>query len=189
MRAVLRATVATAAFMLASAAFAAGSPQVRVTTNLGAFVIQLDPVRAPLTVENFMQYVKAGFYSGTIFHRVVPGFVVQGGGYTVDLKEKPAEHNVVNESGNGLTNLRGTVGMARTADPHSANTQFYVNLANNLELDPRPTRWGYAVFGKVVDGMDVVDQIGNSSTHAAGPFDRSVPVDPVIIQKIEVVSE
>ena len=159
-------------------------PRVRVETTLGDFVIELDRVRAPLTVENFLKYVTAGHYAGTIFHRVVGGFVAQAGGYTVDLEEKPTEGSVFNESGNGLSNLRGTVGMARGNDPHSGTSQFYVNLADNLDLNPRPTRWGYTVFGRVVEGMDVVDEIGDSPTGPSGPFNRSVPVIPIEIENV-----
>ena len=160
-------------------------PRVRVETNVGNFVIRLDRIRAPLTVENFLQYVAEGHYNGTIFHRVIPGFVAQGGGYTQDFQLRPAERTVVNESGNGLGNIRGTVGMARPSDPHSADAQFYINLADNSEsLNPRPSRWGYAVFGEVVEGMDVVDKIGNTATGAAGPFDRNVPVETIVINRI-----
>ncbi len=165
----------------------ATSPRVRVYTTAGSFVIELDPIRSPITVATFLKLVDSGFYEGTIFHRVVQGFIAQGGGYTEDLKLKPVEGNVVNESGNGLSNLRGTVGLARSNDPHSATTQFYVNLADNVDLDPRPTRWGYAVFGKVVEGMDVVDDIGHRPTGGGGPFDRNVPVEPIVIQRIERV--
>jgi cyclophilin family peptidyl-prolyl cis-trans isomerase len=189
MRALFRHTIALGALLLTSASLAAGNPQVRVTTNVGSFVIELDPVRAPMTVANFLKYVDDGFYSGTIFHRVVAGFIAQGGGYTQDYQLKPTTETVPNESGNGLSNLRGTVGVARTNEPHSGTSQFYINLADNLELDPRPTRWGYAVFGKVVEGMDVVDDIGHRPTGAGGPFDRSVPVDPVIIEKVERLLE
>lgn len=171
-----------------AAAHAQGSParpQVRVTTNLGSFVIELDAVRAPLTVEAFLKYVDEGFYSNTLIHRVAAGFVIQGGGYTPDFEEKPTGPPVFNESGNGLTNLRGTVGLARTNDPHSGTSQFYVNLVDNADLNPRPTRWGYAVFGTVVEGMDTVDRIGDVATGPAGPFDRSVPVEPIIIQSVE----
>jgi cyclophilin family peptidyl-prolyl cis-trans isomerase len=180
-----------ATLLLISAPLSAGaaSPQVRVTTNVGSFVIELDELRAPLTVANFLKYVDAGFYAGTVFHRVISGFVAQGGGYTADYELKPTTGNVPNESGNGLSNLRGTVGLARTSEPHSGTSQFYINLADNLELDPRPTRWGYAVFGKVVEGMDVVDDIGHRPTGAAGPFDRDVPVSPVVIQKVERLPE
>jgi cyclophilin family peptidyl-prolyl cis-trans isomerase len=163
------------------------APRVRVVTNAGNFVIELDRARAPLTVEAFLGYVNDGFYAGTIFHRVVAGFIVQGGGFTQDLEQKPVTKNVFNESGNGLSNLRGTVGYARSADPHSATSQFYINLADNLDLNPRPTRWGYAVFGKVVEGMEIVDEIGSRPTGAKGPFDRSVPVDPVIIERMELL--
>lgn len=167
----------------------AAAQKVRVETNVGSFVIQLFPDRSPLTVEHFLSYVKEGHYEGTIFHRIVHGFVAQGGGYTVDLVEKPTERGVVNESGNGLSNLRGTVGMARTAEPHSATSQFYINLADNLDLNPRPTRWGYAVFGTVVEGMDVVDEIGHRPTGAGGPFQRDVPVDPIEILRVELIEE
>jgi cyclophilin family peptidyl-prolyl cis-trans isomerase len=159
-------------------------PRVRVETNLGDFVIELDRIRAPLTVEHFLNYVTEGHYPGTIFHRVVGGFVVQAGGYTVDLSEKPAERTVFNESGNGLSNIRGSVGLARSGDPHSGTSQFYVNLANNLDLNPRPTRWGYAVFGTVVEGMEIIDEIGDKPTGPSGIFERNVPVVPIEIENI-----
>jgi cyclophilin family peptidyl-prolyl cis-trans isomerase len=162
-----------------------GHPQVRVTTNLGSFVIELDAVRAPLTVEAFLGYVDQGFYSNTLIHRVAAGFVVQGGGYTPDFEEKPTGPPVFNESGNGLTNLRGTVGLARANEPHTGTSQFYINLVDNPDLNPRPTRWGYAVFGTVISGLETVDRIGDVATGAAGPFDRNVPAEPIIIQSIE----
>jgi cyclophilin family peptidyl-prolyl cis-trans isomerase len=162
-----------------------GHPQVRVTTNLGSFIIELDAVRAPLTVEAFLGYVDQGFYANTLIHRVAVGFVVQGGGYTPDFAEKPTGPPVFNESGNGLTNLRGTVGLARSNDPHTGTSQFYINLADNADLNPRPTRWGYAVFGAVVAGMETIDRIGDVATDAAGPFDRNVPVEPIVIESIE----
>jgi len=164
-------------------------PRVRVETSVGDFVIELDPGRAPLTTEAFLTNVTTGFYSGTVFHRVVSGFIAQGGGYTTDLQLKPTDNSVINESGNGLSNLRGTVGMARTAEPHSATTQFYVNLADNLDLNPRPTRWGYTVFGTVVEGMDVVDEIGHAPTGAGGEFERSVPVNPILIENVTLLIE
>jgi len=182
---ILASTLAALGFLPAGA----HAQKVRVETNLGSFVIQLHPDRAPLTVENFLSYVDEGHYEGTIFHRVVHGFVAQGGGYTEDLEEKPAERRVVNESGNGLSNLRGTVGMARTNEPHSATSQFYINLADNLDLNPRPTRWGYTVFGTVVEGMDVVDEIGHRPTGPGGPFQRDVPLEPIVIQKVERIEE
>jgi cyclophilin family peptidyl-prolyl cis-trans isomerase len=163
------------------------APRVRVDTTVGAFVIELDRGRAPLTVAAFLENVAKGHYAGTIFHRVVQGFVAQAGGYTADLQLKPTTGTVVNESGNGLSNMRGTVGLARTNEPHSGTTQFYVNLADNLDLNPRPTRWGYAVFGRVVEGMEIVDEIGHVATGAGGPFDRSVPVEPITIESIELL--
>jgi cyclophilin family peptidyl-prolyl cis-trans isomerase len=167
----------------------AGMPRVRVMTTAGNFVIELDPNRAPRTVEAFLGYVKTGFYNGVIFHRVVAGFIAQAGGYTADMNPKPVTENVVNESGNGLSNLRGTVGFARSNEPHSGTSQFYVNLADNVDLNPRPTRWGYAVFGKVVEGMEVVDDIGHRPTAGGGPFDRNVPVEPIVIERIEIIPE
>ena len=161
--------------------------RVRVFTTAGSFVIELDRGRAPLTVDAFLGYVASGFYNGTIFHRVVAGFVAQAGGYTADFQQKATTTSVVNESGNGLSNLRGTVGFARANEPHSGTSQFYVNLADNIDLNPRPTRWGYAVFGKVVEGMEVVDDIGHRPTAAGGPFDRSVPVEPITIESIQIL--
>ncbi|MGH8298620.1 MAG: peptidylprolyl isomerase [Steroidobacteraceae bacterium] len=166
------------------------NPEVRVTTNMGSFVIELYPNRAPLTVANFLQYVREGFYTNTLFHRVVANFVIQGGGHdaTPPYVLKPTHPSVVNESGNGLQNKRGAVGLARAAGPHTGNAQFYVNLVDNPELDPLPTRWGYAVFGQVVQGMDVVDQIGVVPTGAMGPFKSDAPLKPVIIQSIALIS-
>jgi peptidyl-prolyl cis-trans isomerase A (cyclophilin A) len=163
-------------------------PQVRVTTNMGDFVIELRSDRAPLTTQNFLRYVREGFYSNTLFHRVVSNFVVQGGGHdATTLKLKDTHPPVFNESGNGLQNKRGTVGMARSEGPHSSNSQFYVNLVDNPDLDPVPTRWGYTVFGKVVQGMDVVDRIGETATGPTGPFKSDAPLKPVIIQKVEII--
>lgn len=164
-------------------------PRVNVVTNAGSFVMELDVDRAPLTVENFLAYAREGHYDGTIFHRVIQGFVAQAGGYTGDFQLKPTERMVVNEAGNGLSNLRGTVGLARTSDPHSGNSQFYINLVDNLDLNPRPTRWGYAVFGTVVEGMAVVDEIGHVPTGANGPFERNVPMQNIVIERVEVIGE
>lgn len=161
--------------------------RVRVQTNLGSFVIELDRARAPLTVANFLQYVASGQYNGTLFHRVINNFVAQAGGYDEKMTEKPTRAPVPNESGNGLSNLRTTVGLARTGEPHSGNAQFYVNLADNPALDPQPSRWGYTVFGRVVEGMNVLDDIGAVATGAAGSFDKDVPLKPVVIEKMEVV--
>lgn len=163
-------------------------PRVLIETTAGSMVAELNATRAPLTVKNFLEYVESGFYEGTIFHRVVAGFVIQGGGYTTNLKPKPTRPNISNESGNGLRNLRGTIAMARAGDPHSADSQFFINLANTDRLDPIPTRWGYAVFGEIVEGMDVVDDIGYRTTGPAGPFPSNVPAVPVIIEKVSLLS-
>jgi len=167
---------------------AAAAPQVQVVTSLGNFTIELNAERAPLTVAHFLKNVDQGQYSGTIFHRVIANFVIQGGGFDTNYKLKPAPSKVVNESGNGLTNSRGTVGMARSAEPHGADAQFYVNLFDNAALDPSQTRWGYAVFGKVIQGMDVVDRIGNLATGAQGPFKEDAPLKQVVIERIERVT-
>jgi peptidyl-prolyl cis-trans isomerase A (cyclophilin A) len=173
----------------ASPATAAAAPahnsRVRVVTSAGSFVIELNAERAPLSVANFLKYVDEGQYPGTIFHRVIASFVIQGGGYDAKYTLKAAPRKVVNEAGNGLSNQRGSVGLARAADPHGADCQFYVNLGDNAALDPNSSRWGYAVFGQVVEGMDVVDQIGNVATGARGPFKEDAPLKPVIIEKIE----
>lgn len=180
--------VLLAPFALPQAANANDGTRVRVTTNFGAFVIQLEESRAPLTSANFLRYVRERFYDGTLFHRVLPNFVVQGGGVTPDFRQKRGREPIVNESGNGLKNLRGTVGMARASGPHTADTQFYVNVADNGDLDPLPTRWGYAVFGRVVEGMEVVDRISLVPTGPRAPFTADVPQRDVLIERIEVVS-
>jgi cyclophilin family peptidyl-prolyl cis-trans isomerase len=166
----------------------AASTLVQVVTSMGNFTIELNAERAPLTVAHFLKYVDQGHYTGTIFHRVVANFVIQGGGFDADNKLRPAPTKVVNESGNGLTNQRGTVGMARSQEPHGSDAQFYVNLYDNEALDPNKTRWGYAVFGKVTQGMDVVDRIGNVATGARGPFKEDSPLKPVVIERIERVA-
>ena len=154
---------------------------------MGEFVIELLPDRAPISVANFLRYVKEGHYNQTLFHRVISNFVVQGGGHSAtDFKLRPTHEPIFNESGNGLQNKRGTVGMARGEAPHSANSQFYINLADNTELDPLPTRWGYAVFGRIVEGMEVVDRIGVTPTGEAGPFKSDSPLKPVVILKMEL---
>jgi peptidyl-prolyl cis-trans isomerase A (cyclophilin A) len=165
----------------------AAAMYVQVATSMGNFTIELSPERAPITVAQFLKYVDQGFYSGTVFHRAIPSFIIQGGGYDPDYKLKGNPSKVVNESGNGLTNVRGTVGLARPPEPHDGDVQFYVNLADNAALDPNQTRWGYAVFGKVVQGMDVVDAISLVPTGAKGPFKENAPLKAVIIQKIERV--
>ncbi len=165
------------------------NPRIQVVTNLGSFVIELNRERAPYTVDNILQYVNEGHYEGTVFHRVILGFIAQAGGLTEDFELKPVQRSVVNESGNGLSNMRASVGLARGTDPHSGNAQFYINLADNLDLNPRPTRWGYAVFGTVVEGMQVVDEIGYRPTGAKGSFERNVPVNTIMIERIEELTE
>jgi peptidyl-prolyl cis-trans isomerase A (cyclophilin A) len=163
--------------------------QVKVTTSLGEFVIEVRSDRAPITAANFLRYVREGFYSNTLFHRVIANFVIQGGGYDATTNAlKPTHDSVFNESGNGLQNKRGAVGLARTDSPHSGNAQFYVDLVDNPDLDPVPTRWGYTVFGRVVQGMDVIDRIGETATGATGPWKTDAPLKPVIIEKMEIVS-
>ena len=166
------------------------NPEVLVTTSMGSFVIELRPDRAPLTVANFLRYVQTGFYTDTLIHRVVGNFIIQGGGHeaTPPYALKPTGAPVVNESGNGLENRRGTVGLARSADPDSGTSQFYINLVDNPELDPLPTRWGYTVFGKVVQGMNVVERIGLVPTGAFGPFKSQAPLKPVVIQNITLIT-
>jgi peptidyl-prolyl cis-trans isomerase A (cyclophilin A) len=161
--------------------------QVQVFTSMGNFTIELNAERAPLTVAQFLKYVDQGFYSGTIFHRAIPNFIVQGGGYDNEYKLKGSPSKIFNESGNGLTNQRGTVGLARPPEPHGGDVQFFVNINDNAALDPNQTRWGYAVFGKVIQGMEVVDQISTVSTGARGPFKENAPLKPVVIEKIERV--
>jgi len=168
---------------------AANIERVRVTTNFGAFVVEMQRDRAPLTVENFLFYVKTGYYTNTLFHRVIANFVIQGGGVGPDYKAKATQKPIANESGNGLKNLRGAVGLARASGPHTGDCQFYVNVADNADLDPLPTRWGFAVFGKVIEGMEVVDRISVSPTASAGPFKQDAPMQPVIIQKVELLTD
>lgn len=166
---------------------AADDPRVRVSTTLGDFVIELNPERAPLTVADFLTYVKEGHYTNTLFHRVIANFMIQGGGVTTEYTLKPAHPPIPNESGNGLENVRGAVGLARAAAPHSGDAQFFVNVGNNADLDPLPTRWGYAVFGRVVEGMDVVDRISVQPTGAVGALKSDAPLTPVVIKSIELI--
>ena len=184
---IARLTLIVAA-LTATNAFAADYPKVRVETTAGNFLIELDDARAPLSVANFMQYVEEGFYEGTIFHRVVGGFVIQGGGYTGDLTAKPVRDGIPNESGNGISNQRMTIAMARTNEPHSADSQFYINLADNVALDPKATRWGYAVFGSVTEGLDTIDDIGHRATTVSGEF-QNLPASPVIVERMVVVAD
>lgn len=164
-------------------------PRVALETTEGRILLELDARRAPLTVRRFLHLVESGYYEGTIFHRVIPDFVAQAGGYDRNFKAMEEEYTLVNESGNGLGNLRGTIAMARLGEPHTANAQFFINLADNRNLDPQSTRWGYAVFGYVIEGMDVVDAIAALPTGPSGPFDKDVPVARIIIESADRVDE
>ena len=172
----------------------AANPQVDLDTTAGRIRIELDPAAAPKTVENFLAYVKAKHYDGTQFHRVIPGFMIQGGGFTADFKQKPTRPPIANEaeqsSKAGLSNVPGTIAMARTGDPNSATAQFFINVNDNKSLnfrEPTPQGYGYVVFGKVVQGMDVVNKIATAPTGSGGPFPRDVPAERVIIKSATVV--
>jgi len=164
---------------------------IKLNTNHGTISIELDHARAPQTAANFLQYARDGFYEGTLFHRVIPKFMIQGGGMEAGMKQKTPRASIQNEAGNGLSNEIGTVAMARTSDPHSASSQFFINVANNTFLDhkaPRGNDWGYCVFGRVVDGMDAVNAIvAVDTTSRMGHQD--VPVDDVVIESVEVIGE
>jgi peptidyl-prolyl cis-trans isomerase B (cyclophilin B) len=165
--------------------------KVLLKTNKGDITLTLDAAKAPKTVANFLQYVNSGHYDGTIFHRVIDNFMIQGGGLTAGLKEKTSGAQIENEANNGLKNERGTVAMARTSDPHSATAQFFINVNDNDFLNhtsPSAQGWGYAVFGKVTDGLDVVDAIRKVKTGNAG-FHQDVPVEDVVIEKASVLEE
>lgn len=167
----------------------AADPRVELKTNRGSIVIELNQAKAPKTVANFLQYVKDGHYNGTVFHRVIDGFMVQGGGFDKDLRQKPTRAPVENEAANGLKNDYGTVAMARTPDPHSASAQFFINVKNNDFLnyrEPTPQGYGYSVFGKVVAGMDIVDKIAKVPTGNAGPH-QNVPREPVVIESATIL--
>lgn len=182
--------VALAALVACGAALAA-DPQVELKTNMGVITLELYPDKAPKTVENFLQYVKDGHFKGTIFHRVINGFMVQGGGFTADFAQKKTRPPVQNEANNGLKNDTGTIAMARTSDPHSATAQFFINHKNNDFLNhtaPTAQGWGYTVFGKVVKGMDVVNKIAAVETGPTGPFQSDVPRKPVVIEDAKLAS-
>jgi peptidyl-prolyl cis-trans isomerase A (cyclophilin A) len=169
----------------------AANPQVEIKTNQGTIVLELDAEKAPKTVDNFLQYVKDGFYNGTVFHRVIDGFMIQGGGFTADMKQKDTRAPIPNEAqkafNGGLKNVPGTIAMARTMDPHSASAQFFINLVNNAPLDyPSRDGWGYAVFGKVVQGMDVVQKIAKVATGNAG-MHQNVPTTPIVIESAKLL--
>ena len=162
---------------------------INLHTNHGVIALELDEQQAPTSVSNFCAYAKSGHYDGTIFHRVIPGFMIQGGGFDAKMQQKPTRSPIKNEANNGLHNEKGTVAMARTNDPHSATAQFFINLKDNDFLDnasDTPQGWGYAVFGKVVGGMDVVEKIAQVKTGMTG-MHRDVPVDAVTIERVEIV--
>lgn len=166
------------------------APEVKLTTTLGDIVIRLDPAKAPLSVENFLSYVKDGHYDGTIFHRVIKGFMAQGGGFTEQWQQKNTKASIKNEADNGLLNKRGTIAMARTSDPDSATAQFFINYSDNAFLDFKSKTsqgWGYAVFGEVISGMDVVDKMTTIPTGRGGPMPTDVPETPIVITKAVVV--
>ena len=172
-------------------ALSSEKPRVLVETNMGNFELELEPDKAPKSVANFLEYVNSGFYNGTIFHRVIDGFMIQGGGFTPDYERKPTNAPIPNEADNGLKNLTGTIAMARTMEPHSATAQFFINVKDNDFLDhtsKTPRGWGYAVFGKVVKGMEVVDTIRKVKTGPGGVFPSDVPQEMVIIERMTVMN-
>ncbi len=174
--------------LLVGKADAAEAPRVRLTTSAGDIVLELDPDKAPKSVENFLGYVRGGFYEGTIFHRVISNFMIQGGGFTRDFDKKTTQAPILNEADNGLKNDRGAIAMARTGDPHSATSQFFINVQDNPNLNHTQKSqrgWGYTVFGRVVEGMEVVDRIRAVPTTNYGYY-RNVPVEPVVIQSAVV---
>ena len=162
-----------------------------IETSMGSITVELDDEKAPVTVKNFLDYAESGHYDGTIFHRVIDGFMIQGGGFTRAMDQKPTKAPIKNEASNGLTNKRGTIAMARTMVVDSATSQFFINLVDNDFLNfraPTPQYYGYAVFGKVTDGMDVVDKIAKVKTGFAGPH-QNVPEEPIVIKKVHVAAE
>ncbi|HEB55947.1 MAG TPA: peptidyl-prolyl cis-trans isomerase [Gammaproteobacteria bacterium] len=170
---------------------AAEAPQVKIETNMGDIIVLLEPDKAPKTVENFLTYAKDGFYNNTIFHRVISNFMIQGGGFTADYQRKPTRAPIKNEADNGLSNLKGTIAMARTMDPHSATAQFFINVKDNTFLDftsKSPRGWGYTVFGRVIKGMDTVNRIRSVATGPGGPFPTDVPRETVIIKSITLLN-
>ena len=181
--------LAFGAAMLAASAVCFAAPKVEIVTSEGNIVVNLNEKAAPTTVANFVKYAKEGFYNGTIFHRVINNFMIQGGGFEKGMKQKPTNAPIENEAANGLKNNKYTIAMARTQDPHSATAQFFINVANNDFLNhtaPTPQGWGYAVFGKVVAGQDVVDQIAKVRTGMVS-FYGDVPVEDVVIEKAEII--
>jgi cyclophilin family peptidyl-prolyl cis-trans isomerase len=175
--------------LFAQGVAAQANPEAIIHTSLGDVQLELYPDKAPASVENFINYASSGFYDGTIFHRVISHFMIQGGGFTPDMQKKTTGDPIRNEAGNGLSNKRGTIAMARTNNPHSATAQFFINVQDNMNLDysgeSSSSAWGYAVFGRVTEGMDVVDEIRFVKTSSQRPF-SDVPVEPVIIESIEI---
>jgi len=189
----LATSTALAAALLVAASHAAtprmpNHPKVKFTTSAGDFVVPLNRRRAPLTTRNFLDYVASGHYNGTVFHRVISGFMAQGGGLDTDLTEKPTRAGIPNESGNGMSNAPYTIAMARTGDPHSATAQFFINLADNQRLDPSPRSWGYTVFGRVIEGTDVIDAIGQVETGPKGRFKTDVPKTDIVIKSVTLMN-
>lgn len=185
----LRSIVAVAVSLTLAGAAHAANPTVRMTTSMGDLELELDAVKAPVTVKNFLGYVDSGFYNGTIFHRVIPNFMIQGGGFEPGMKQKTTREPIVNEADNGLKNTTGSIAMARTMNPHSASAQFFINTVDNEMLNHRgksTSGWGYAVFGKVTKGMDVVMKISGTKTGFNAGHD-DVPVQDVVIKRMEVV--
>ena len=184
--------LAASAALLFSFGAVAADPQVEVKTSLGSFVVELYPDKTPQTVANFLEYAREGFYDGTIFHRVIDGFMVQGGGFTPEFTQKKTKPGIQNEAATGLKNDTGTIAMARTGDPHSATAQFFINVADNDFLDYRaPTvrGYGYTAFGRVVKGMDVVKQIAKVKTGRGGPFPTDVPQQTIRIESVKLIGE
>ena len=159
---------------------------ITIETSEGSIIVHLDAKRAPITVSNFIKLIESDYFDGSIFHRVIENFMIQGGGFDSEMHDLESLKTIPNESGNGLSNLRGTIAMARTSDPHSANAQFFINTKDNRSLNPKSGRWGYAVFGSVIEGMDVVDKISKKRTGPKGRFDRDVPVETVLIKNISI---
>jgi peptidyl-prolyl cis-trans isomerase B (cyclophilin B) len=172
--------------------YAAGNPTAIIQTSLGDIKLELYADKAPVSVENFVNYAQSGYYNGTIFHRVISNFMIQGGGFTPDMKKKATGEPITNEALNGLSNKRGTIAMARTNNPHSATAQFFINTQDNGNLDftseANSRTWGYAVFGKVTEGMEVVDEIRYVETSSTPPY-SNVPTVPVVIESVEIISD
>lgn len=181
--------ITTLVFLTATTSLFAANPQVEVHTNQGVITVELYEKESPVSVGNFLEYARTGFYDGTIFHRVIDGFMIQGGGFDGDMRQKPGMAPIQNEAKNGLKNKSGTLAMARTRDPHSASSQFFINLVDNASLDyPSPDGWGYAVFGKVSKGFDLVQKLGKTATGTVGPY-QNVPTTPIVIESIRILDQ